>query len=64
MTLKQIFELKTVSCSHLHDILKTLLAKVCFDASLMCLSGFFAFRATLNDLCCGTQHCGLLSRIQ
>ena len=52
MTLKQIYELKTVPCAHLHDILKRLLAKVCFDVSLMCLSRIVAFRAFLNDLCC------------
>ena len=52
MTLKQIFEMKTVPCAHLHDILKRLLAKVCLYASLMCLSRFVAFRATLNDYCC------------
>ena len=64
ITLKQIFELKTVPCAHLHEILKKLLAKVCFDASLMCLFQFVAFRATLNDLWRWTQRCGLLSRIQ
>ena len=49
--------------ARLHDILKRLLAKVRFDASLMCLFRFIAFRATLNVLCCWTQQCGLLSRI-
>ena len=33
---------------HLHDILKRLLAKICFDASLMSLCRFVAFRVTLT----------------
>ena len=64
MTLKQIFQLKSIPCVYLHDILKWLWAKACFDASFMCLFGFVAFRVTLNDLCCWTQRCGLLSCIQ
>ena len=64
MTLKQIFRLESISCMYLHDILKRLLAKVCFNASFMCLSRFVAFRGTFNGLCCLTQPCGLLSRIQ
>ena len=49
MALKQIFQLQSIPCLHLHDILKRLLAKVCFDASFMCLSRFAAFRVTFND---------------
>ena len=38
MTLKQIFQLKCIPCVCLHNNLKRLLAKVCFDASLgVCL---------------------------
>ena len=63
MTLKQIFQMESIPCVHLHDILKRLLAKNCFDVSLMCLYRFVAFCVTFNDLCCWTQRCGLLSRI-
>ena len=48
----------------LHDILKWLLANICFDARFMCFSWFVAFCVTFNDLCCWTQRCGLLSRMQ
>ena len=48
---------------HLHDILKRLLAKVCFNLSFMCFSQFVGFRLTFNELCCWTQLCVLLSRI-
>ena len=48
MTLNQLFLLENIFCLHLHDILKRLLGKVCFDASLMCLSRFVAFRVTLT----------------
>ena len=64
MTLKQIFPLENISCVHLHDILKRLLAKVCFNASFMCLSRFVAFCVTFNDSCCWTQRCVLLFRIR
>ena len=40
-----------------------LLATICIDSPFECLSGFVAFRATFNDLCCWTERCGLLSRI-
>ena len=43
---------------YLHDILKRLLARVCFDASFICLFRFVSFGVTFNDICCG-----LLSRI-
>ena len=36
--------MESIPCVYLHDILKRLLAKVCFNASLMCLSLFAAFR--------------------
>ena len=62
MTLKQILKLESIPCVYLHAILKRLLAKVCFNASFMCLSRFVAFRGTFNDYCCWTQRCGLLSR--
>ena len=52
MTLKQVFRIENVPCVSLHDILKKLLAKACFDASFMCLFGYVAFRVTFNDLCC------------
>ena len=64
MTLKQIFQLENITWVYLHDILKRLVANVCFDASFMCLFRLVGFRVTFNDLCCSTQHCGLLSRIQ
>ena len=57
-TLKQIFQLESIPCVYLHDILKRLLANICFEASFMCLSRFVAFRITFTDLCYG-----LLSRI-
>ena len=47
MTLKQIFQLESIPCVCLHDILKRLLVKVCFDASFMYLSRFAAFRVIL-----------------
>ena len=52
MTLKQIFQFENIPWVYLHGILKRLLAKVCFDASFMCLFGFVAIRVTLNDLGC------------
>ena len=64
MTLKQIFPLENIPCVHLHDILKRLLAKVCFDASFMCLFRFVAFCVIFNDLCCWTQRCVLLLYIR
>ena len=60
-TLKQIFQLESIPCVYLHDFMKRLLAKVCFDALFMCLSRFVAFRVTFNDSCCSLQRCGLLS---
>ena len=36
----------------LQDILKRLLLKICFGASLMCLSRFVAFCVIFNDKCC------------
>ena len=48
MTLKQIFQLESIPCVYLHDILQILLAKVCLDASFMCLSRFVAFSVTLT----------------
>ena len=55
--LKEIFQLESIPCKLLHDILKGLLPKICFDASRMCLSRFVACHVTFNDSCCG-----LLSR--
>ena len=52
MALKQIFQLENIPCVYLLDILKKLLAKVCFGASFMCLSGFVGFRVAFNDLGC------------
>ena len=63
-TLKWTFQLENISCVYLHDILKKVVAKVCFDASFMCLSRFLAFRLNFNELCCWRQGCGLLSRMQ
>ena len=51
MTLQQIFQFENIPCVYLHDILKRMVAKLCFDASFMCLFGFAAFRVTFNDLC-------------
>ena len=64
MTTKKIFQLKSISRVLLHNILKRLLEKVCYNASLMCLFRFVAFCGTFNDQCCWTQRCGLLSRIK
>ena len=61
--LKQIFQLESIPWVHF-KIFWRLFARVCFDASLMCLSRFVAFRGTFKDLCCWTQRCGLLSRTQ
>ena len=49
-TLKQIFQLESIPCVYLHDILKRLPAKLCLDVSFMCLSGFVSFRVifTIN----------------
>ena len=44
-------------------LLKRLLAKLCFDASFLCLHRFVAFHVTFNDLCCSLQPCGSLSWI-
>ena len=46
MTLKQIFQFESIPCAHLYEILKRKMAKVCFDASFMCLSRFDAFSVT------------------
>ena len=56
--MKQILQLESILWMYLHNILKRLLAKVCFDASFMCLSRFLAFRVTFR-----IYRCGLLSRI-
>ena len=48
-TLKQIFELESIPCVYLHDILKRLPAKLCLDVSFRCLSGFVAFCVTLTS---------------
>ena len=53
-----MFELENIPCVYLHDILKKMLAKVCFDASFMRLFRFVAFHVSFNNLCSG-----LLSRI-
>ena len=63
MTLKQIFQLESIPCVYLDDTLKRLLAKICFDASFICLSQLVAVFVTFNDLCCSKQRCGLLSHI-
>ena len=52
-TLKQILQLESIPCVCLHDLLMRLLAKLCLDASFMCLFRFVAFRVTFNDFCCG-----------
>ena len=54
--------MENIPCVYLHDILKSLFTKVCFDASFMCLSRFVAFRVTFDSLCCLTRRCGLLPR--
>ena len=64
MTLQQNFQMESKPCMVLHDILKWLLAKTCFDASFICLLKFVSIRVTFNDLCRWTQRCGVLSRIQ
>ena len=48
----------------LHDYLKRLSSKVCFDASFTSLSRFVSFRVSFNYKCCWTQRCGLFSRIR
>ena len=55
--MKQNFQLESIPCVCLHDILMRLLAKVCFDASFMCLSRFLALPGTFNELCCGLLSC-------
>ena len=62
MTLKQNFQLENIPFVYLHDILKRLVAKVCFDASFMCLCRFVAFNVTFDNLCCLTRRCGLQPR--
>ena len=37
ITLKHIFQLESILCVYLHDILKRLVTKVCFDALFTCL---------------------------
>ena len=64
MTWQQNFLTESKPCMVLHDILKWLLAKTCFDASFICLLRFVSIRVTFNGLCCWTQRCGLLSRMQ
>ena len=46
MIFKPIVRLQNIPCMYLHDVLKRLLAKVCFDASFMSLSRFVAFCVT------------------
>ena len=55
--MKQIFQLESIPCVCLHDFLTRLLAKVCLDASFMCLSRFLALPGTFNELCCGLLSC-------
>ena len=43
-----IFQLESIPCIYLHDILRRLLANVCFDTSAMGLSRFVAFRVTFT----------------
>ena len=57
------FQLESIPCVYLQEILKRLLAKLCLDASFLCLHRFVAFHVTFNDLCCLWQPCGLLSWI-
>ena len=44
---------------YLHDILKRLSAKICFDASFMCLGRFVAFRVTLTTYAVAYCHARL-----
>ena len=46
MMFKQIFQLESIVCMYLDDILKRLVANVCFDASFVCLFRFVACRVT------------------
>ena len=48
MALKLIFQLESIPWVYLHDILKRLLAKVCFDALFTCLFRFVAFSVTFT----------------
>ena len=48
----------------LHDYLKRLSSKVCFDASFTSLSRFVSFRVSFNYKCCWTQRCGFFSHIR
>ena len=43
---------------------KKIVGKNLFWCFIHVLFGFVEFCVTLNDLCCWTQRCGLLSRIQ
>ena len=43
-----------------HDILKRFFAKICFDASFMCLSRFVAIGVNFNNLCCVLLSCTLV----
>ena len=60
---EQSFQLESIPCVYLQEILKRLLAKLCLDASFLCLHRFVAFHVTFNDLCCSSQPCDLLSWI-
>ena len=44
-TLQQIFQLESIPCVCLHDILMRLLAKLCLDASFMCFQQTWLCRA-------------------
>ena len=50
---EQSFQLESIPSVYLQEILKRLLAKLCLDASFLCLHRFVAFRVTFNELCCG-----------
>ena len=48
MMFKQIFQLESIVCMYLDDILKRLVANVCFDALFVCLFRFVACRVTFT----------------
>ena len=46
--IEQSFQLESIPCVYLQEILKRLLAKLRLDASFLCLHRFVAFHVTLT----------------
>ena len=55
-TLKQILQLESIPWVFLHDILMRLVAKLCLNASFMCLFRFVAFCVTLTIFAVACFH--------